>query len=219
MSLDPKILIVEDEILIADYIMELLHEENFNKIEMAHEKEEALHKMNSFLPDIILMDINLNGQNSGIELAKLKNENARIIFLTGQYDHVLMSKALKSNPESYLTKPIRKNDLFAAIQLANYKQQSNFITIKDGYDKVKINLDEILFIKSDNNYIDIQLINKKYSIRKSLEAFHEKLQSENFIRIHKSYIVNRTKILKKTSSTVFINEIEIPCSRSLELDL
>jgi len=219
MSLDPKILIVEDEILIADYIMELLHEENFNKIEMAHEKEEALHKMNSFLPDIILMDINLNGQNSGIELAKLKNENARIIFLTGQYDHVLMSKALESNPDSYLTKPIRKNDLFAAIKLANYKQQSNFITIKDGYDKVKINLDEILFIKSDNNYIDIQLINKKYSIRKSLDAFHEKLQSENFIRIHKSYIVNRTKILKKTSSTVFINEIEIPCSRSLELDL
>ena len=41
------------------------------------------------------MDINLNGQNSGIEIAKLKNENARVIFLTGQYDHVLMSKALE----------------------------------------------------------------------------------------------------------------------------
>lgn len=49
--------------------------------------------------------------------------------------------------------------------------------------------------------------------------FHEKLQSEKFIRIHKSYIVNRTKIIKKTSSSVFINEIEIPCSRNLDLDL
>ena len=219
MSLNQKILIVEDEVLIAEYVMELLLEENFNKIKMVHDKEEAIHKMNSFLPDIILMDINLSGQNLGIELAKLKNENARIIFLTGQYDHSLMTKALESNPDSYLTKPIRKNDLFAAIKLAIFKQQSNYITIKDGYDKVKINLEEILFIKSDNNYIDIHLINKKYSIRKSLDAFHEKLQSEKFIRIHKSYIVNRTKIIKKTSSSVFINEIEIPCSRNLDLDL
>lgn len=80
MSLNPKILIVEDEILIADYVMELLNEENFKKIEMAHDKEEAVQKMKSFLPEIILMDINLNGQNSGIEIAKLKNENARVIF-------------------------------------------------------------------------------------------------------------------------------------------
>lgn len=219
MSLDPKILIVEDEILIADYIMELLHEENFNKIEMAHEKEEAFHKMNSFLPDIILMDINLNGQNSGIELAKLKNENARIIFLTGQYDHVLMSKALKSNPESYLTKPIRKNDLFAAIQLAVLKSELKTITIKDGINAVKVKLDTILFVKSDSNYIDIITKTKKYTIRMGLNAFLDEAKNPNFIRVHRSYVVNKTKVTKFKTSTVFIDNHEIPISRGLNLEL
>lgn len=218
MSLNPKILIVEDEILIADYVMELLNEENFKKIEMAHDKEEAIHKMNSFLPEIILMDINLNGQNSGIEIAKLKNENARVIFLTGQYDHVLMSKALESNPDSYLTKPIRKNDLVAAIKLALYKDKSNFIRIKDGYDDVKINVANILFIKSDGNYIDIQLTEKKHTIRQSLEAFYKEIPADKFIRIHRSYIVNKDKISQKKSNTIFVDIYEIPISRNYTLD-
>lgn len=219
MVLNPKILIVEDDILIAEYVMNLLQKENFNIVEMAHEKEEAIRKMQSFLPNVILMDINLSGKNSGIELAKLKNDNARVIFLTGQYDHVLMSKALTTNPEAYLTKPVRKNDLFAAIQLASQKNESSFITIKDGYDDVKINTDEIIFIKSDNNYIDIQLVDKKYSIRESLSMFHKTLPPEKFIRIHKSYIVNQTKIQKKISAFVIINGIEIPYSRNLNLEI
>ncbi len=219
MSFNPRILIIEDEIFIGDYLMELLQEEGFDNSKMANNKEEALLLMNTFLPEIILMDINIQGENSGIELATIKNDNARIIFITGQYDHNLMTQAFDTNPEAYLTKPIKKIDLIAAIGLVSHKQRSKCIIIKDGYKKVKLNLDDILFIKSENNYIDIQLEDKKFTIRQTLDHFLKETDCENFLRIHRSYIVNTTKISAKKSSTVIIEEFEIPYSRNLNFTL
>lgn len=217
MSLETKILIVEDEILIADYLMELLCKEGFMNIVMAHDRECALELMHSFLPDIILMDINLHGMNSGIELVRLKNENSGVLFLTGQSDMGLMTKAFETNPDAYLTKPIKKNDLLAAIKLLIFKQQLRCITVRDGYTAVKINLDDILFVKSENNYIDIQLTHKKHSIRQSLDSFIKENNSEQFVRIHRSYIVNISKITQKKSHTIMVNNFEIPCSRGADL--
>lgn len=219
MTLSPKILIVEDEILIADYLKELLEEEQFTAVQMAHDQETAMLLMASFMPDIILMDINIHGKNAGIELAKSKNENAGLLYLTGQSDFGLMHRAFATKPEAYLTKPIRKNDLIAAIKLLSFKQQSKFITVKDGYNEVKINLDDVLFVKSENNYIDIQMAHKKYSIRQSLEAFIAEIQSDSFLRVHRSYIVNTAKITTKKSSSLLINQFEIPFSRNIDLSL
>lgn len=219
MTLSPKILIVEDEILIADYLKELLLEAHFTNVEMANDTKEALAQMQSYTPDIILMDINIHGVNSGIDLAKGKNPQASVIYLTGQSDLSLMNQAFETSPEAYLTKPIKKNDLIAAIRLLYFKQQSKFITVKDGYNEVKINLDDVLFVKSENNYIDIQMAHKKYSIRQSLEAFIAEIQSDSFLRVHRSYIVNTAKITTKKSSSLLINQFEIPFSRNIDLSL
>lgn len=193
----PKILIVEDEVLIAEFVLELLQEENYTQVQMAHEKEEAIKLIRDFLPDIILMDINLNGKNSGIELSKLKNDDAQIIFLTGQYDRAITIDALQTQPMSYLTKPINKKDLIASIMLASFQIKQKFINVKDGYRVIKIALDDILFVKSEKNYIDIQLTNKKITIRQSLDTFQNEIHSEQFLRIHRSYIVNLSKITLK----------------------
>ena len=84
-----KILIVEDEVLIAEYIRDMLLEEGLKIIDLAHNSEDAREKMKSYNPDIILMDINLNGINSGIELAKEKSSDASIIFLPTTLDYHL----------------------------------------------------------------------------------------------------------------------------------
>jgi two-component system response regulator LytT len=212
-----KILIVEDEILIADYLKELLQEENFTDILMAHSKEEAVELMHHFLPDIILMDINIQGVNSGIELVQEKNEESGVIYITGQSDFALMTQAFETTPEAYLTKPIKKNDLIAAIRLLIYKQQLKFVTVRDGYNMVKINLDDVLFVKSENNYIDIQLAHKKYSVRQTLDAFIKEIQSDHFLRVHRSYIVNRSKVTTKKTASIVVGIFEIPCSRNLDL--
>lgn len=219
MTPSPKILIIEDEILIADYLKELLLEENFTEVEMANDKEEADVQMKAFNPDIILMDINLHGKNSGIDLAKSMSDYASVIFITGQNDPTLMTQAFETAPEAYLTKPIKKDDLIAAIRLIAYKQQNKYITVKDGYNVVKINLKSVLFVKSENNYIDIQLKDKKYSIRQTLEHFIKDIQSEQFLRVHRSYIVNVSKIKAKKSHTLLVEQYEIPFSRNIDFSL
>lgn len=219
MDKNVKILIIEDEIIIADFIYNILNKEGFTNLKMAHKENTAIDTMQSFLPEIILMDINLNGENSGIELAKSKNNEAKVIFLTGQNDENLMSQALATSPESYLTKPIKKEDVIAAIKLLLLKKKSKTISIKDGYDLITINHDDILFIKSDNNYIDIQGINNKYTIRHSLEKFLEELNNTNFVRVHRSYIINKSKVSKQTKASVFIEKFEITTSKKYNFQM
>ena len=99
------------------------------------------------------------------------------------------------------------------------KQKLNYVTIKVGYEAVKLILDDVLFIKSENNYIDIQMTDKKYTIRQSLNTFLDEIKSKDFIRIHRSFIVNQTKITSKNSTSVFIENFEIPCSRNTSFNL
>jgi DNA-binding LytR/AlgR family response regulator len=212
--LDTKILIVEDEIIIADYIEELLLEEQFTNVVIANNKETALNKMTAFLPDIILMDINLQGKNEGIELAKVKNNNATIIFITGQNDLVLMNEALKSNPDAYLTKPIKRLDLLASINLSFYKKQSQIFQFKDGYDIVNLNFSDIRYFVAEGNYVNIYTLTKRFTIRQSLMGVMDKLPTDSFKQTHRSYLVNKNKIEKVTSNTVVINGLDIPLSRT-----
>ncbi|WP_048331046.1 LytR/AlgR family response regulator transcription factor [Bizionia psychrotolerans] len=213
-NLRTKILIVEDEILIADYIAEILAEEHFKNIKIANDKKTAISEMTCFLPDIILMDINLNSENAGIELSQSKNENATVVFITGQQDYSLMSEAIRTKPNSYLTKPIKKVDILAAIGLIIQNKQTQNLQFKDGYDTVNIEYDDIKYIMADGNYVNIYTKTKKYSSRQSLNTIIEQLPADIFAQSHRSYMVNKTKIHRITATSVFINGIEIPMSRT-----
>ncbi len=214
MDFSKRVLIVEDEVLISDFIFEMLIEIGFTNVEVANDIKEAIHKMNNFKPEIVLMDINIEGKDTGIDLAKQKNEEANVIFITAQNDSATIQNAIATNPISYLTKPIKKADVLAAIQLANFKTKSNQIIIKDGFEEITLSYEDLLFIKSDGNYIDIFTNTKKITIRESLEKFYDKLDKNQFLRIHRSIVINRNKVLKKTTTSVFVNTTELPISRN-----
>ncbi|WKW47124.1 response regulator transcription factor [Myroides sp. JBRI-B21084] len=213
-----KILIVEDEILIANFILKMLQNEGFTTTEVAYNSITALEKFATFLPEIILLDINLETKNSGIELAKKKNKQAKIIYLTAQNDTETIQKAIETNPETYLTKPIKKTDVLAAIQLASIKNTTKHITIRNGYTNEIISFDAILYIIAEKNYIDIYTLNGKFTIRKSLSHFLEELPA-NFIQIHRSIVINKKHIQKKSASKVFINNVELTISRNFTFTL
>jgi len=214
----PKILIVEDQILIANHIKNILNDSDFDNIKMAHNTDDATKEIYVFNPDIILLDINLQGNYNGIEWAKEHVKNSQIIFITGQIEKETMLKAFEVNPVTYLTKPIKKTDLIAAIELANIKNKINYVIVKNGFDEVKVNFDDILFLKSDKNYIDIQLTNKIITIRNTLDNFYKELDAELFYRIHRSYVVNKSKVTQKKSSSILIKDYELPISRNFSFD-
>ena len=214
----PKILIVEDQVLIANYIKNLLNDNGLTDVELAFTVEEATDKIILKNPDIILLDINLHGKDTGILWAKEFVKNSQIIFITGQTEKETMLKAFEVKPVTYLTKPVKESDLIAAIELAKIKNKISYVVVKNGFDEVKVNFEDILFLKSDKNYVDIQLKNKTITIRNTLDNFCKELDSDLFCRVHRSYVVNKSKVTQKKSSSIKVNDFELPISRNFSFD-
>ncbi|MBU2929003.1 LytR/AlgR family response regulator transcription factor [Winogradskyella psychrotolerans] len=209
-----KILIIEDDVIIAEYISEILQEEQFKNVEIVNDANTAMSEMKTFVPDIILMDINLSGKNEGITLSKNKNDNAAVIFITGQQDFALMSEAIKTKPYGYLTKPIKKVDLMASISIVIHKNEDQSFQFKDGYDTVNLKYTDIRYFVAEGNYSNIYTTSKKFSIRQSLSTIADQLPSHTFVRAHRSFLVNKNKVERISTKTLEINNVEIPLSRT-----
>ncbi|WP_053976629.1 LytR/AlgR family response regulator transcription factor [Mangrovimonas xylaniphaga] len=215
-----KVLIVEDEELQANLILEILKSEGYFNIQITHNVQDTLMAFKTFNPEIVLLDINLQGKNDGIALSKEKNKDAQVIFISAQNDLQTITLALKTKPEAYFSKPIKKPDLLAAINLCFIKSKKETIKIKNGYIEEIIPLNDILYLVSDRNYIDIITTNNKFTLRSSLSQFlkHE-LPKDRFVQIHRSIVVNKTKINKKGASWIEVNNQELPISRNYQFSL
>lgn len=213
-----KILIVEDDVLIADYIREILENNACRSISMAHSVKEAQQQMEALQPDIILMDINLEGHFEGITLSKLKNKEASIVFITGQSDYKTVEDALSISPESYLTKPIREIELITALKIIINKKEKQYIFVKDGYDDIKLKLEDMIYIEVDKNYLDIYTNHKKVTVRKTLQEFCKALPS-SFKQIHRSIVINTDLIEEISSDEVLVRGFKLPISRNFRHNL
>ncbi|WP_312421627.1 response regulator transcription factor [Epilithonimonas sp.] len=213
-----KILIAEDEVLIDDYIKEILENNGCKNVFMTHSVSETQEKMKTLQPDVVLMDINLEGHFEGIKLSNEKNEETSVIFITGQTDSKMVENALATTPESYLTKPIREVDLLTAIKIIIQKKQKQYVFVKDGYSDIKLKLADIVYIQSDRNYLDIITTNSKFTIRNTLLEFSKVLPS-SFKQIHRSIFINSAFLEKISSDEVVVNSFKLPLSRNYRQNL
>lgn len=115
-----KILIVEDEITIACDIAINLEANNFTIVDVVYSAEEAKLVLDKEEIDLVMLDINLSGEMTGIELANMLDleYNIPFIFLTSYSDNDTIQKASKTFPASYLVKPFKENDLAPAVKVA-----------------------------------------------------------------------------------------------------
>ena len=163
--------------------------------------------------DLIFLDINMPDIN-GIEFTKLMPENTFVVFTTAYEQYALQGYNL--NAIDYLLKPIPFNRFEIAINkvktyIDGSKSKMKFITIRADYSDIKIEIDSILYIEGLDDYIKINIKNNKPIVaRYTLKYFLNLLPKNQFIRIHKSFIVNKKEITKLKTKSVFINEIEIP---------
>lgn len=118
-----KILIVEDEVMIAQWMKMELEDAGYSVYDFITTGKDAIEFMKDNLPDLILMDINLIGKLDGIDTAKIitSNIDIPIIFMTGYDKHSIVERAMKLNPIAYLTKPIEMWDLEPIIHKMFYK--------------------------------------------------------------------------------------------------
>lgn len=219
-STNLNILIVEDELLIAEMLKEILIELDYTVIAIAKNYAMAIEKLEKH-PEInfAFIDINLNEDQSGMDVATKINTSFNTIpfvFLTSYSDSKTVQEAASKKPQSYIVKPFTKSDLFIVLEVFKSKKAvlNPTIEIKDGQLNIKIPHDTILWIKSENIYLEIKTAQKTYIIRKSLDGFLEKINDSDFIKIHRSYVINLKKITSINKQFVFINEQKIPISRN-----
>ncbi|MBL4709851.1 MAG: response regulator [Flavobacteriales bacterium] len=230
-----KVLIVEDEAIIADDIFDTLEELGYEVLEPANTFTEAIEKIEKFVPDIAILDIQLSGKKSGIDLATRINELYKFpfIFLSSNSDKITLEEAKRVEPLAYLVKPFNKEEIYTSIEVAlfNYSkriektldersliiQDALFLKINKAF--IRLNFSDIAYLKSDHIYIEIvTTTGEKHVVRGSLNEYMNKL-SPIFYRVHRSYIVNLQHMTKLEQSTINIGGSDISIGKKQREEL
>lgn len=212
-----NVLVVEDESIVSKDIQHSLKKLGYNVVGAAATGEKALELVRSENPDVVLMDIMLKGDMSGIDTAEvIKDEvNIPVIYLTAYADEATLAKAKITEPYGYIIKPFKEIDLHTSIEMAIYKSVKNkevekerdllfsivegkdsqdFIFVKANSKLVKLKTEDIFFIEALKDYVVINTIDARYTIHSTMKDIEKKLGDENFIRVHRSFIVRLDKI-------------------------
>lgn len=217
-----KILIVEDQLIITMDLEYMLEELGYQVCGISTTYEDALAAIKGNQPDLVLIDIILSGEKTGIDLAHEINRTHRIpfIFLTSHADRSTIEAAKATKPAGYIVKPFNRNDVYASIEIAfnnaETQDEDQNIFLPDGKHKTKIPVDEMIYAHAEGNYTTFITTNRKIVLRKCLKEVSETiLNSKKFIRIHKSYLINKDAIRARNASNILLNNGEnLPLGRA-----
>lgn len=228
-----KVLVVEDEVLVAEDIAEELEKDGFEVTQIAISSNEALQAIKENPPHIILMDINIKGDIDGIETAEIINEKFQtpIIYVTSNTSSQFIARAIKTGPHAIITKPYNYKDLSIAIELALDKHNeiviqdeqkvvnSDSIYVKSGEYHRKILLEDVLYIEADGSYCKVYTKDSKYTFSFNLNHFQKQVTTPKLQRVHRSYIVNLSNIDGFDKSTILVKDKIIPVSTTFRSEI
>ena len=208
-----KIYILEDEIITQELLKETLESMGYHICGMATNAQDAFKEIQELQPDIAILDIRVEGKETGIWLGD--QLPFPIIYLTAFNDKKTIKQAIRTKPTSYLSKPFNATDLFIAVELALSKIiNKQEIIVKERNKNVKVIIGDILFAKKDDHYLVLRLKDSKKVVRSNIKEFLELVNSEDFIQVHRSYIVNKNYVDEYNTREIFIGEEKIPISQS-----
>lgn len=212
-----NVLVVEDEAIVSKDIQHSLKKLGYNVVGAASTGEKAIEMAGNLKPDIVLMDIMLKGKLTGIDAAeeiKMKY-NLPVIYLTAYADEATLSKAKVTEPYGYIIKPFKEIDIHTSIEMAVYKHSKaseikkerdflysivdskdtkDFIFVKSNSRLVKLKTSDIYFVEALKDYVVINALNQRYTIHSTMKDIAKKLPQDDFIRVHRSFIVRLDKI-------------------------
>ncbi len=219
-------LIVDDEQPAREVIENHLKKINaVNIVASCKSAVEAFNYIGTHKIDLIFLDINMP-EISGLSFAKSINKNIKIIFTTAYRDYAVEGFDLQA--VDYLLKPVSFERLLQAINKymdenirfkteskeENSKDISNFIFVRSERKMLKINFSDIHYIESLSDYIKLHLSGKTVIVRETITNIEAKLPKQDFIRVHRSFIVSIAKIDLFTNEYLEINGKIIPISRT-----
>ena len=155
--INQKILVVEDEPLVAQDLAMILEKGGYQIAGVANDGLTALEYLNSRKPDLALLDINLSSTHSGFDIAEVIREKYHIpfIFITAFSDRHTLEKAKGLMPDAYIIKPFKKKDVLVNVELAFHKYESQDSSPFIGLDDLNLSLEKPLSAKEYEICLDI----------------------------------------------------------------
>lgn len=173
--------------------------------------------------DLIFLDIKMP-DISGLDFFKSLSKKPLVIFTTAYSEHAVSSFDLDA--VDYLLKPFSLprfvkscNKAFELYNFRNSTELQDYLFIKDGYNQLKINFEDILFLEAAGNYVNFTLKDKKVLTRSTFLEAISLLPADKFVRVHRSFIVSVSKIDKVERHQVTIGNEKIPVSEAFRQDL
>ncbi|MHA7128313.1 LytR/AlgR family response regulator transcription factor [Algoriphagus namhaensis] len=215
-----RILIVEDETELALNYQEILESFGFGVMGIAPSSTSCLDFCEKERPDLILMDVKIQGEMDGIALSKKIKSQWRvpIIFTTAYSDKKTLDRISEQSYEGYLLKPFSTDSLKSAIHLAKNNFEANSASeqvfkVRDKGFTQHLPFSEILYFKADGLYTQVITTNKTYLVREILKNVQAVVDEKIFLRIHKSYLVNKNFIDSYNFGEVKLGEKVLPMKR------
>ncbi|WP_299822726.1 LytTR family transcriptional regulator DNA-binding domain-containing protein [uncultured Pontibacter sp.] len=238
----PKILISEDEVIIAEDLAASLEELGYTTCAI-DSGQDTIDRIRETQPDLVLLDINLGGDQDGVEIgSRIRQEfDIPFIYLTAYADHATIDRAKKTEPDGFLVKPFDEKSLRSAIEIALYKHDSghredkemngtatngkeqevatDYIFVKVKHRIIKVHYSEIIWVEAYDNYSFIVTADQKYLVSSTLKDMEHKLPQQNFVRVHRSYIANLDKIEALEENSVVFAKGDVPIGKSYKKTL
>lgn len=193
----------------------------------------AIKYLNENTVDVVFLDIHMPSF-SGFDFLKTIKSSAKIILTTSDKNFALEAFEY-TNVVDYLVKPIGKERFETSLKkLEAFSEKdtvteitaetrgsssSDFIYVNVDRRLVKINIPDILFIEAKGDYIAIKTVGKSFIVHSTLKKVQDKLPEELFMKIHRSFIINFSKIIDIEDNTVLIEKSVIPISRANKSEL
>lgn len=231
-----KTIVIDDEPLARSMLSELLgNEQDIEIVAECGDGFEGMKAIQEHNPDLIFLDIQMP-KITGFELLELLNDPPPVIFTTAYDEYAL--QAFEVNALDYLMKPINPERLSKAIEkvkttgntnikslaekggITHLPEQSQRIVVKDSGQIKIIPLAELLYLEAADDYVKIHTKERYFLKHQTMANFENQLPSHQFIRIHRSYIVNvqhinKVELYEKEQYCVILrNNVKLPVSRT-----
>lgn len=227
-----KVLIVEDEELYADKMEMQLDKLGYQHLATVDNSQAAFAILEKERPDLILMDVNIEGEYDGIELADKihQTRNIPILFITSLEDDRTFKRAKRTNPIGFLAKPFNEIQLRRTVeliinQLENKTEktddseetvfQKDHFFIKNNQQLEKVFFNDIVYLEADGRYTKVITKKKKHLLRTSLQDLIARLGKQQFVQTHRSYALNLKLVTNVDlfEYMVYLGDFHVPLSK------
>ncbi|MEO1416738.1 MAG: LytTR family DNA-binding domain-containing protein [Bacteroidota bacterium] len=212
-----RCIIVDDDKMARHSLKRLC--EKVDYVEVIHVFEDAIQALQALpelSPDVLLLDIEMP-DFSGLDLVKQLDKGQQVIFTTSKKDYAL--EAFNQEATDYLIKPVTLPRLMQALERAKGAKAANEgatneIFVKANRRYVRLKLDDILYVETKGDYVVFRTEKESLIVHSTLKNIESQLDPEKFVKVHRSYIVNLSRIVDIEEGTLVIEDKVIPISRA-----